>query len=284
MGKKQPSTRAGQYKQASQKRASRKLRKEFSRSAKFITYGSGLGLLLIAVGWIFASGTATLWKNEITTAFYQQTGKAGFTLNNVYLSGHHKLSKQAILHHSRLRYGEPVLDVSLPKLQERLEALPQLREVTIRRQLPGDIHIHLTERYPVALWQKGEELHLVDEEGVLMGDGNAIKHNHLPLLVGAKAPQNFQSLLALLNASPKIKAQFDSAVFVGDRRWNLWLTSGIEVKLPEENSVEALAQLEGLQANEPLKGSDISSIDLRVPERMFIRPKIKVIQQASQQL
>ncbi|MDG1288047.1 MAG: FtsQ-type POTRA domain-containing protein [Rickettsiales bacterium] len=284
MGKKKPSTRAGQYKQASRQRASRKRRKELSRSAKFVAYGSAGCMVLIVLGWIFMSGTAAMWKNEITTAFYEQTGDAGFELTNVYLSGHDRLSKQAILHHSQLAYGQPILDISLPKLQERLESLPQIRRVQIVRQLPNDLHIHVQERYPIALWQEGESLHLIDDEGVLMGSGDPIKHNHLPLLVGSKAPMNLNKLMVLLDKTPGLKEQFDSAVFVGNRRWNLWLTSGIEIKLPEENTDAALAQLETLHSAKPLKGTDISSIDLRVPERMFIRPKIKLVQQAAQQL
>ena len=284
MGKKKPSTRAGQYKHASKQRASRKRRQNFSRSAKFITYGSGIGVLLILVGWVIMSGTANEWKNQAIASFYNQSGDAGFELANVYLSGHDKLSKQAILHHSKLRAGQPILDISLPDLQERLESLPQIRHVAINRQLPTDMHIHISERYPVALWQKGEALLLVDDEGILMGDGDPIKHNHLPLLVGPQAPENLQNLMALLDAAPSLKEQFDSAVYVGQRRWNLWLTSGIEIKLPEDNSKGVLTRLESLNAAQPLKGSDISTIDLRVPERMFIRPKIKLVQQAAQQL
>jgi len=284
MGKKKPSTRAGHYKRASKQRASRKRRQELSRSAKFITYASGFGVFFILIGWIIMSGTATSWKNQLVTAFYDQTGEAGFELTNVYLSGHDKLSKQAILHHSKLRHGAPILDISLTKIQDKLEKLPQIRNVTVTRQLPDKMHIHIAERYPVALWQKGEELHLIDDEGVLMGAGDAIKHNHLPLLVGEDAPKHLQPLMALLESAPAIKEQFDSAVFVGKRRWNLWLTNGIEIKLPEEHSETALAQLETLHQAHPLKGSDINSIDLRIPERMFIRPNIKLVQQASQQL
>ena len=284
MGKKKPSTRAGQYKRASKQRASRKRRQEFSRSAKFVTYGSGVCILLVLLGWMVMSGAATDWKNQAIASFYNQTGDAGFELTNLYLSGHEKLSKQAILHHSQLRHGQPILDISLSQLQERLESLPQIRRVSINRQLPTDMHIHISERYPVALWQKGEALHLVDDEGILMGDGDPIKHNHLPLLVGDHAPKNLQKLMALLATAPELKAQFDSAIFVGKRRWNLWLTNGIEIKLPEDNSEGALSRLEALHASQPLKGSDISTIDLRVPERMFIKPKIKLVQQAAQQL
>lgn len=284
MGKKKPSTRAGQYKRASKQRASRKRRQELSRSAKFVTYGSGICILLVLFGWMVMSGTATSWKNQIVASFYDKTGTVGFELTNLYLSGHDKLSKQAILHHTQLRYGQPILDISLTQLQERLEALPQIRHVAINRQLPSDLHIHIAERYPVALWQKGEALHLVDDEGVLMGDGDPIKHNHLPLLVGEKAPEHLQKLMVVLDTAPTLKEQFDSAVFVGQRRWDLWLTNGIEIKLPEDNSEDVLARLETLHKMQPLKGTDISTVDLRIPERMFIKPKIKLIQQTSQKL
>ncbi len=284
MGKSKPSTRAGQFERASRSRATRKRREKFGYGAKWIVFGSLGGITLIAFIWVFMSGTATMWKNQTVNAFYNQTKEVGFKLTNVYLSGHDKLSKQAILHHSDLVFGQPILQVSLPELREKLESLPQIRHVVINRQLPRDLHIIISERYAAALWQDKDQLFVVDDEGVLMGDGDPVKHNHLPLLVGSQAPENFLSLMELLKSAPKVKESFDSAVYVGQRRWNIWLANGIEIKLPEVNPENALVQLEALQKSQPLAGTDISSIDLRVPERMFIRPKIKLVQQASQQL
>lgn len=284
MGKKKPSTRAGQYKRATKQRASRKRRQDFGRKAKFILFTSSVALALIALVWVVLSGTATIWKNQLVDASYQQTADAGFSLKNIFLSGHNRLSKHAVLHHSKLRYGQPILQISLPKLKTTLEDLPQVRRASIKRKLPHDLHITIEERYPVALWQKGEALHLVDADGILMGTGEPIKHNHLPLLVGSHAPKNLSNLFTMLEATPGVKQLFDSAVFVGKRRWNLWLTNGIEIKLPEENTEEALAQLEALHQKKPLSEQHISSVDLRVPERMFIRPKVQLLQQASQAL
>lgn len=284
MGKKKPSTRAGQYKRASRQRASRKRRQELSRSAKFVAYGSGLCMAMVLLGWIVMSGTASKWGNTLKQGTHNQLASAGFELNDLFLSGHDKLSKQAILYHSRLEHGKPIFAISLPELREHLESLPQIREVTVTRQLPDTLYIHVDERFPTALWQEGDALHLIDDEGVLMGDGDPIKHNHLPLLVGQNAPMHLQDLMALLDNAPHIKEQFDSAAFVGKRRWNIWLTNGIEIKLPEDNSDDVLAKLESLHKTDPLKATNISTIDLRVPDRMFIRPKIKLIQEAAQQL
>ncbi|MCF7821320.1 MAG: hypothetical protein K9M17_02625, partial [Mariprofundaceae bacterium] len=47
-----------------------------------------------------------------------------------------------------------------------LQALPDLEEVYIRRNLPGSLHLHAVARSPVALWKKQEgSIYLVDRHG-----------------------------------------------------------------------------------------------------------------------
>lgn len=282
--RKKSSTRSGQYKQASRKRASRKLRRDMSKKVKRVSTLS-LGIsAIIALSWIFYSGTAQLWQQQLAHGFYQQTAKLGLALQQVYLSGHDRISRHAILYQAGLKYGQPILEKDLHELRKRLESLPQVKQVTIARQLPHTMRIHVQERHPIALWQNEETLHLVDQDGVLMGQAVNDEYHHLPLLVGPHAYKQAGELMALLRTAPQLYTTFDSAVHVSERRWNIWLKSGVEVKLPEDGAVKALAKLEELQEQKGIDGQRISSIDLRVPNRMFIRPKLQILQKASHRL
>ena len=65
----------------------------------------------------------------------------------------------------------------------------------------------------------------------------------LLLLGGAGAPEHVGELLLLLAYEPAVAQQLRAAVWVGQRRWNLVLTNGVEIWLPEEDAVAALQQL-----------------------------------------
>jgi cell division protein FtsQ len=58
---------------------------------------------------------------------------------------------------------------------------------------------------------------------------------------------------------------------VAERRWNLRLRSGIDVRLPETDVERALVQLAGLIRNDKLTSRDITAIDLRLPDRVTVQ-------------
>jgi cell division protein FtsQ len=60
-------------------------------------------------------------------------------------------------------------------------------------------------------------------------------------------------------------------VLVGERRWNLRLSNGIDVKLPETGVAEALDQLAALGRDKQLFARDITIVDLRFPDRVIVR-------------
>jgi cell division protein FtsQ len=62
-----------------------------------------------------------------------------------------------------------------------------------------------------------------------------------------------------------------AAVRVGERRWNLRLANGVEVRLPEEGAEAALAELVRLDAKDNVLARDIKAIDLRFPDRFIVK-------------
>ena len=57
------------------------------------------------------------------------------------------------------------------------------------------------------------------------------------------------------------------------RRWNLVLSTGVEIWLPEEDSVAALQQLAKLDASHNLLTRDYGVVDLRLPDKLYLRKR-----------
>jgi cell division protein FtsQ len=58
---------------------------------------------------------------------------------------------------------------------------------------------------------------------------------------------------------------------VGDRRWTLRLSSGIDIMLPDDGVTDALNTLVGLDHNRNLLARNIAAVDLRLADRVSVR-------------
>src|SRR5881275_1545515 len=61
------------------------------------------------------------------------------------------------------------------------------------------------------------------------------------------------------------------APFVGERRWNLRLKDGLDIRLPENDVGNALAALSKLDKDDRLFSRDIVAIDVRLPDRLTVQ-------------
>jgi cell division protein FtsQ len=68
-----------------------------------------------------------------------------------------------------------------------------------------------------------------------------------------------------------LKPRVEAGVLVGQRRWNLRLKSGLDVKLPEENPQAAIVELLSLQRQSRILEKDALALDFRIPGRVFVR-------------
>jgi len=93
----------------------------------------------------------------------------------------------------------------------------------------------------------------------------------LPLVVGKGAETRASDFLALLARYPQVRAATRAAVFVGERRWNLRLRDGVDIRLPENDVGDALAALSRLDKEDQLFSRDIVAVDMRLPDRLTVQ-------------
>ena len=69
------------------------------------------------------------------------------------------------------------------------------------------------------------------------------RFSSLPFVVGEGANERLSEFTALLDAAAELRPKIVAGVLVGERRWNLKMKSGIDVKLPESDPLAAMATL-----------------------------------------
>ncbi len=199
------------------------------------------------------------------------TADAGLSVQEVLVTGRNETAAADMMAAIDVQRGTPMLAVDPEAVRQRLKKLSWVRDAQVERRLPGTLSIAVEERVPMALWQRAGKLVLVDREGAIVMRSGLDRFRHLITLVGDDAPKGAPALLALLATEPTLERRVTAAIRVGERRWNLQMDNGIDVRMPETDIGQAWAQLAQLERDQKVLGRDVVTIDLRLPDRFVIR-------------
>jgi cell division protein FtsQ len=197
---------------------------------------------------------------------------AGLRVTDIQIQGRANTPEPLLRAAIGVAKGDATLGFSLAAARARIETLAWVQQATVERRLPGTIVVQLVERRPFAIWQHNGKFVLVDRAGQIVADEDVGHFKDLPLIVGAGAPAAAAVLLDALRDRPAIQSHVIAAVRIGERRWNLRLATGGDVLLPEDHDVVALARLQQLQQEHALLDRPLQVIDLRLPDRLVVRP------------
>jgi cell division protein FtsQ len=141
----------------------------------------------------------------------------------------------------------------------------------VRKLYPGRLEITIRERDAFALWQLNRKLSIIAADGAVLASAGESAIPALPLVVGPGAARRAHDFLTLLERFPALHSQLRAAVLVAERRWNLKLKSGLDIRLPEEGVEKALETVEALDREKKILSRDLTAIDLRLPDRITVR-------------
>lgn len=196
---------------------------------------------------------------------------AGFRITSVALAGQRRLTREEILETAGVTGRSSLLFLDAADARARLKANPWIAEATVLKLYPGRLHVGVTERDAFVLWQRDGRIDVISEDGTVVEPYAGQPFANLPLVVGAGAATRAKDFLALLDKYPSIRGQFHAAVLVAERRWNVMLKNGIDVRLPEADTEQALETLVKLDRDNKILSRDIAAIDLRLPDRVTVQ-------------
>ncbi len=164
------------------------------------------------------------------------------------------------------------LDVSLPDLRHRIEALDAVKSADIRLVSGGVLDVRVTEREAAVVWRSGEGLQLLDEQGIRVASvSTRSTRADLPLLVGTGAGAHVDEALKLLRMAEPLQSRMRGLVRVGERRWDVILDRDQKIMLPEIGAEAALGRIMALHAAEDILNRDVVLVDMRDARRPILR-------------
>jgi cell division protein FtsQ len=213
---------------------------------------------------------------EVVTTALSDTRNAlansvGFKITAVAINGRKQLTQDEVLAIGGVNGRSSLLFLDAAIVRDKLKANPWIGEAAVQKFYPGQLQIDITERSAFALWQQDGRLSVISDDGAVLEPYVSRRFRGLPLVVGKGAETRARDFLALLDRYPQVRAVMKAAVLVGERRWNLRLKDGLDVRLPENDVGNALAALTRLDRDDRLFSRDIVAIDMRLPDRLTVR-------------
>ena len=164
----------------------------------------------------------------------------GMRIATVSLSGQRQVSREEIFAAAGVTDHSSLLFLDVADARARLEAIPWIAEATVRKLYPDRLQITVTEREPFALWQQQGKVKVIAADGTVLSEKVEPRLASLSFVVGNGAAARARDFLAVLDKYPSIRDSVRASIYVAERRWNLRLKNGIDVRLPETNIEGAL--------------------------------------------
>jgi cell division protein FtsQ len=255
----------------------KKARSKLSRKRIFIY--TIISLMIIAVGAFFISASLRESVEDIkntTQVWLQDTSLklakvAGFSVENIQISGLRYTSKVDVLKVLNINYGDNIFGVDTETLLLSLKKIGWIEHITIQKKFPNTIDIVIQEYRPYALWQYKGNVVVITETGVVIPKADPKHFSDLMLVVGEKANLQCKGLFSILMDYPGFKDMITSAQFMHGRRWRLYFSSNVLVDLPEDNIGDTIHRIYALHQKQKILDRDVEIIDIRVPNKIIFK-------------
>lgn len=227
--------------------------------------------LIGAVNWIIRADIPGRIAASIHNATVGMTLALGFAVEEVFVADRSETARPELLKALGTKLGDPILYFDADAARNRVMKLGWVEDVRVERRLPTRIVVVLKERQPIAIWQHQGDFLLVDSTGTVIGPKAPDRFADLKIIIGKDAPKHAADLLAMLEREPDMLKRVTHATWVSGRQWNIRIENAIDVKLPADNPETAWRKLADMERDHQVLDRDITTVDLRVPEKTTVR-------------
>ena len=221
---------------------------------------AGIIFLLLVLGTIAFGGFVVLkWMNDASRQ----------PLSKLVVTGKIHYTKDDDIRQAILALGAPgtFMSQNVDVIQQQIERLPWIQQVSVRKQWPDELKIHLVEYVPVARWN---DLHMVDAEGKSFSvPASHVGKETLPMLYGPEGSES-EVLAGYHQMDQVIKADkltLKAASMTARRSWQLVTGDDIRLELGRSDTMKRLNRFielyPALQQQATAESKRIDYVDLR---------------------
>ncbi|MEQ9116336.1 MAG: cell division protein FtsQ/DivIB [Rickettsiales bacterium] len=165
-----------------------------------------------------------------------------------------------------------LFEIPIDKEKEKLKLIECLNSVTVSRIIPKTLVVKVTEKNPIAIWQNEKKHYFITDNKEVISIYNTNNLEDFLIVTGKNANLAIEELFQIIDYAPIIKEHISSAIYIGERRWNIRLKNGLEIKLPAQLPLEAWKEFTSLSAKKDLfsKKNKIKTLDFRIRDKLVV--------------
>ena len=169
-------------------------------------------VLLAAAAVTVLAATAYAWHTA--KSFFEHDGRYRIAgTSNIQATGLTEVTRAEMLPVFGEDIGRNIFFVPLNERRKQLEQIPWVQHATVMRLLPDQIRVSVVERQPVAFVRHGQQIGLVDANGVLLDMPAATMARHhysFPVLTGIDAGDPLLSRRARMDVYERMVGELDA--------------------------------------------------------------------------
>ncbi|WP_268874351.1 cell division protein FtsQ/DivIB [Halodesulfovibrio aestuarii] len=210
------------------------MQKRYRRLLSNFVHAKGTSLLLSWAITLF-TGAAFIVIISVGLLFSYRfiTNSTFFAVQKIQISGNVRLEQEDVLSLAHLKSGDNSIAVNISEIEYQLLRSPWVENVSVKRQLPGNLAITIEEREPRYWMRQENRIIYADEKGNPIDYVGTYKFASLPFLSVDAGTEH------LLQRLPQLLAELDSSrlpVSSQNAAWiKLSLSGGITLFLESEN-------------------------------------------------
>src|SRR5579871_2352741 len=199
--------------------------------------------------------------------------RVGFQSEDISIEGASRLSRADVLHIAGITESSTLFLIDADVTRTRLRRNSWIADASVAKLYPDRLEIVIVEKKPFAVWQSHGNFFVIAKDGTVIDQvtRERVRDSGMPFVVGEGAESRAQDFFAMLERFPAVREETAAAVLIAERRWNLRLKNGTDVRLPEEDADVALMRLAALYRDKHILSRDVSVIDMRLSDRVVVR-------------
>lgn len=244
-------------------------------NASSVLFGLAMLVSIIVAAAAWMGGSLSQVESRMANATDGAARTVGLSVEDVLVYGLESDPdlEQMIRGAAMIEPGENMFRADPYVIRNRIESTRRVLNVRVHRLWPGQVVILAEKAQPAALWNDGEEWAVLDQLGRKLPDTDPERYSHLLKVSGPGGADAAPALIEAMQDAPDIFASVSYAARVGDRRWDLHLTTGAKARLPGDDALaDAVTRLEGIEQRTALSTRNVATIDLRAEGQVVLTP------------
>jgi cell division septal protein FtsQ len=199
-----------------------------------------------------------------------------FSIKEIIVSGNYHLDRDDIIGSINIKNGDQLLNVQFKDVDDKLGKNPWIKEVSLKKQLPGTLLINIEEAVPKALLRIKRKLYLIDSEGRILERIKGDSMLFLPVIkdIRPKNEKGISEALKLVDVLMKRDIFADrESVEIGLETYGLTMKiDGEFIKVGYGKYSEKYDMWIELEPEIRKKSVPIKYVDLRFKDSVIVKP------------